>query len=40
MHLEKIEEEDNNIVTEPKQLQNTIIKISSLLAVGFGEAGT
>ena len=26
--------------TEPKILQNTIVKISSLLAVGFGEAGT
>lgn len=26
--------------TEPKILQNTIVKIGSLLAVGFGEAGT
>lgn len=26
--------------TEPKVLQNTIVKIGSLLAVGFGEAGT
>jgi hypothetical protein len=39
--LEKIEEEDGLVLnTEPKVLQNTIVKIGSLLAIGFGEAGT
>jgi len=37
MCLEKIEEEEGkDELTEPKILQNTIVKISSLLAVGFG----
>lgn len=41
MCMEKIEEDDGSIPsTEPKVLQNTIVKIGSLLAVGFGEAGT
>jgi hypothetical protein len=39
--LETIEEDDGSVPhTEPKVLQNTIVKIGSLLAVGFGEAGT
>ena len=37
MCLEKIEEEEGKLeVTEPQILQNTILKISSLLAIGFG----
>ena len=41
MCLQKIEEEEGKMEnTEPRILQNTIVKISSLLAVGFGEAGT
>ena len=40
--MENIEDDGDDIVknTEPKVLQNTIVKIGSLLAVGFGEAGT
>lgn len=39
--MDNIEEEDEREeITEPKILQNTIVKIGSLLAVGFGEAGT
>jgi class 3 adenylate cyclase len=42
MCLEKLEEEEGREeeITEPRILQNLIVKISSLLAVGFGEAGT
>lgn len=35
-----ISEENENNKTEPVILENLIIKISSLLTVGFGEAGT
>lgn len=38
--MERIEEEEEGPQTEPQVLQNTIVKIGSLLAVGFGEAGT
>lgn len=41
MCMENMEAEEDKVdITEPKKLQNTIVKISSLLAVGFGEAGT
>jgi hypothetical protein len=41
MCLEDIEGKDESFPnTEPKILLNTIIKIGSLLAIGFGEAGT
>lgn len=35
-----ISEENENNKTEPVILENLIIKISSLLTIGFGEAGT
>lgn len=42
LYMENIEDDGNEAVKniEPKVLQNTIVKIGSLLAVGFGEAGT